>query len=350
MTGKEDRAISEYFIENAFPTEKQEQLVISALEEAEGGLRKSDLTGYCNISQKALEHTLHMLRIHKMVYREENRFYRSMVPYRYPKAYYNAVKQTKYEELDVMDQYAETEECLSRFIVSALNDDTACDCGKCANCLGRDILSNLEVPDIDEIIEIQEELNALYIAIPPRKRWPETNTLDNKLKISIPNEEGLALSKYGETGFGEMVKYDKYTAHIFRRELVKKSAIVINEKLHGQDYYAVTSVPSFSNSQVEMFARQVAKEIGLPYIQLLEKVPGQTAKMKNMQNSFYQYKNAIASFKKKDGIEVPKRIILIDDVVDSRWTLTVCGRLLTANGAERVVPFCLADSSLALGD
>ncbi len=118
----------------------------------------------------------------------------------------------------------------------------------------------------------------------------------------------------------------------------------------SKNYDAVTSVPSFTNSKVEKFARQVAEEIGIPYLQLLEKVPGQQANMKNMQNSYYQYKNAISSFQKKDGTEVPKQIILIDDIVDSKWTLTVCGRLLTSNGAEKVVPFCLADSSLALGD
>lgn len=236
MAGKEDRAISEYFIENAFPTEQQEQQVISALEQAEDGLRKYDFSSYCNISPKALEHTIHILRIHKMIYREGNRYYRSMVPYKYPGVYYSEVKKTKYEELDVMNQYTETKECLSRFIVSELNDDTACNCGKCANCLRKDVLPGLEIPDIDEISEIQEELNALYIEILPRKKWPEINTLDDKTKISIPNEVGLALSRYGEVGIGEMVKFDKYAANYFREELVKRSAIVIIEKLKGKNY------------------------------------------------------------------------------------------------------------------
>lgn len=284
MAGKEDRAISEYFIENAFPTEQQEQQVISALEQAEDGLRKYDFSSYCNISPKALEHTIHILRIHKMIYREGNRYYRSMVPYKYPGVYYSEVKKTKYEELDVMNQYTETKECLSRFIVSELNDDTAYNCGKCANCLRKDVLPGLEIPDIDEISEIQEELNALYIEILPRKKWPEINTLDDKTKISIPNEVGLALSRYGEVGIGEMVKFDKYAANYFREELVKRSAIVIIEKLKGKNYDAVTSVPSFTNSKVEKFARQVAEEIGIPYLQLLEKVPGQQANMKNILN------------------------------------------------------------------
>ena len=38
-------------------------------------------------------------------------------------------------------------------------------------------------------------------------------------------------------------------------------------------------------------------------------------------------------------------LILVDDVVDSKWTLTVCGYLLMQSGCEQVVPFALADSS-----
>ena len=35
----------------------------------------------------------------------------------------------------------------------------------------------------------------------------------------------------------------------------------------------------------------------------------------------------------------------IDDIVDSRWTLTVCGYKLMEAGCEKVFPFALADSS-----
>ena len=42
---------------------------------------------------------------------------------------------------------------------------------------------------------------------------------------------------------------------------------------------------------------------------------------------------------------VSGNILLVDDVVDSRWTLTVCGDILMHNGANKVYPFALADSS-----
>jgi len=64
-----------------------------------------------------------------------------------------------------------------------------------------------------------------------------------------------------------------------------------------------------------------------------------------MQNSSYQCENALNSFDIIENIEIPKNILLVDDVVDSKWTLTVCGYKLMEAGCSKVVPFALADSS-----
>lgn len=37
-------------------------------------------------------------------------------------------------------------------------------------------------------------------------------------------------------------------------------------------------------------------------------------------------------------------VLLIDDIVDSRWTLTVIGNLLMQAGSGAVYPFALADA------
>ena len=44
-------------------------------------------------------------------------------------------------------------------------------------------------------------------------------------------------------------------------------------------------------------------------------------------------------------LQAGKGLLLMDDMVDSRWTLTVCGYRLMEAGAEKVYPFALADSS-----
>ena len=66
-----------------------------------------------------------------------------------------------------------------------------------------------------------------------------------------------------------------------------------------------------------------------------------------MENSCFQCKNAQESFGFKKGEEnnIHNCILLIDDMVDSRWTLTVCGDILIRAGVHHVYPFTLATTS-----
>ena len=64
-----------------------------------------------------------------------------------------------------------------------------------------------------------------------------------------------------------------------------------------------------------------------------------------MLNSSYQCGNAMRSFNLLDGVEVPDKVLLVDDVVDSRWTLPACGYFLSQGGCGEIYPFALADSS-----
>jgi ATP-dependent DNA helicase RecQ len=64
-----------------------------------------------------------------------------------------------------------------------------------------------------------------------------------------------------------------------------------------------------------------------------------------MKNSSHQCENALKSFCINKNANIPKRTILIDDIVDSRWTLTVCGDILMNSGCKKIIPFALADSS-----
>jgi ATP-dependent DNA helicase RecQ len=69
----------------------------------------------------------------------------------------------------------------------------------------------------------------------------------------------------------------------------------------------------------------------------------QNQPQKQMQNSYHQASNVQRAF------EVNRSMlgngILVDDIVDSRWTLTVIGSLLREAGADTVYPVALADAS-----
>lgn len=346
MVGKEDKTIQEYFINTAFPTAEEEEKVIEALEEhAASGLKIKELERYCNLNSKALNRSVMFLVNHDIIYYDSGKYYRSANPYRFQGDHYEEVRQTKREEIRELQRFIDTTDCYSKFVVHALNDYTGEDCGKCANCVGGDILNDIEAATTEEINAVQERFNRLYIEILPRKRWPEIDSrFDMSTVIGVPNEVGMALCKYGDAGYGEMVAHDKYHADAFRDELVEQAAVALRTQIGRRGYQAITNIPSSRNNKVADFARRLAAKMGYAYMDLLE-ASGQGQQQKKMMNGVYQCRNAKAKIKMKPGARVPKKIILVDDMVDSKWTLTVAGRLLTLHGCESVFPFCLADSS-----
>ena len=69
---------------------------------------------------------------------------------------------------------------------------------------------------------------------------------------------------------------------------------------------------------------------------------------KKMHNSFQQAGNLDGVFgvDQKNVLEAP--CLLVDDIVDSRWTLTVVAALLRRSGCESVLALALARNSLAM--
>ena len=63
-----------------------------------------------------------------------------------------------------------------------------------------------------------------------------------------------------------------------------------------------------------------------------------------MQNSVQQLRNAHGKLGIDGAAVRPGPVLLVDDLVDSGWTLTVAGWLLRANGSGPVHPFALADA------
>ena len=66
-----------------------------------------------------------------------------------------------------------------------------------------------------------------------------------------------------------------------------------------------------------------------------------------MRNSAHQAANVDGAFRVREGIALAVEsgpVLLIDDVVDSRWTMTEIGRVLRRAGFAAVIPVALASS------
>jgi ATP-dependent DNA helicase RecQ len=106
----------------------------------------------------------------------------------------------------------------------------------------------------------------------------------------------------------------------------------------------VTSIPSrTAGGLVTAFATSLAEELGLPYVACLTST-ADGRPQSSMQNSVLQLENARAKLGLDAGAVRPGAVLVVDDLVDSRWTLTVAGSLLRAAGSGPVLPFALAEA------
>lgn len=339
MHGKEDSDILEYFRNTAFPSEREAEDVYNYIKNnSDVGLYK--LTSGLNISMGRISNALKFLINEEYIYNIDGQYYPTTTPFRYNKAHYDEITKQRENEYDQMLDLMSTDNCFNRFIVNALDDDTEEKCGICANCLGYEEYPAKASAQAKEVAA--NYLEKQYYVIEPRVRWAETSHT-RMVKIGTPNEKGICLSRYGHPIYGELVKKGKYEDHFFGNELVEKSAQVLAPFVAEHKIAALTYVPSLRSGIVCDFAGRLAEKLGLPCLTLLEKTDAE--QQKEMENSSFQCENAQRSFAIAECVVSPKSILLVDDMVDSRWTITVCGDILTKAGAEHVYPYVLASTS-----
>ncbi|MFL5677073.1 MAG: ATP-dependent DNA helicase RecG, partial [Chloroflexota bacterium] len=157
------------------------------------------------------------------------------------------------------------------------------------------------------------------------------------------NESGMALSMFGDAGFGREVQRGKNVDRGFSADLVAASARAIQDRWRPSPAPTwVTALPSIARPGiVRDFAARLAAALGIPFVDALTVREGGLPQ-KAMQNSFQQAHNALAKLDVMADRVLPGPVLLVDDIVDTRWTLTVAGWLLQTNGSGPVHPFALA--------
>lgn len=340
MYGKEDEEILNYFINTAFPTEQETKKIIDFVGDRDG-VRIGQIVSAMNIRKSRIDKALAFLINDGFIRKDQGTYYITPKKFVYDREHYDAVTAIRKNEMEQMKRLAQTKECYSKYIVSCLDDKTAKECGHCSNCLGKEIIPSAVS---EKYIHIAEEyVNKLIIPIEPRKKWA-SSSVTRATKIEHINQTGFCISKYGDAGYGALVKQGKYAKEKrFSDALAGKSAEILRPFVQENKIRHICCVPSLRSDLVKEFTLRLALSLKLEFVDALEKT--EARQQKEMENSAHQCANAYTSFWVKDGVRIPKNILLVDDVVDSRWTFTVCGYRLMEAGAEKVYPFALADSS-----
>lgn len=343
LSGREDDDIQEYFIESAFPPVEAMASILDALA-ASGGLSMNQLLARVNVSRSVADRALKLLEIDGAV---EIMFDKKAVYYRTQNAWHPDIERTnritalRRAELAQMQSYVAHRGCLMEFLARALDDPEAKPCGLCANCQGRGFRAEASA---ELIKQASEFLGRVDIVLEPKKRWPQDMILSETSVIpgELRNAAGRSLCYYGDAGWGRLVREGKYDRGRFDDQLVDASARLILERWQPEPFPEwVTAIPSRRHpALVYDFASRLAVALGIPFVEALMRT-SDAAEQKLMANSSMQARNVAGTL---EAIEHLPRgsALLIDDIIDSGWTLTLAGWLLRSKGSGLVHPFTLA--------
>ena len=353
LAGAEDDQIADFFIRTAFPTEAEVTQILTALREAKGPLKRADLQKRVNLSGGKLEDALKFLSLEypAPIQKTERGYVRNPVRWTMPSERIERLTNLRREEQREMQAYMVTRECLMQFLARALGDTAGGPCGKCANCAGAHFDSKIPVGLGEAAAAF---LNTLELPIEPRRYWPQIVGFEGKtgkIQKEFQCQTGRAMCRWGDPGIGDMVKVGKQQTGRFSDELVKRAVEMVQNRWKPYPHPAwVTCVPSLRHaSMVQDFAARLADALRLPFVPCVRKVK-ETEPQKTRQNSVQQAQNLEYAFGVEARLVNSSPVLLVDDMVDSRWTFTVVGFKLLQAGSGPVFPFALADSSAGDGD
>ena len=348
MNGDEDDEIADYFIRTAFPSREDVEQVLAVLRDAECPLTVPKLQRLVNLSWGKVEQILKFLEVESPapVQKIESGYVLNPVPWEMPVERIRRITNLRRQEQERMEAYMASRSCLMEFLAAELNDPNAKPCGKCMNCGG-----HLLAHDYPEALTraALDFLDRLEKAIEPRTKWPWGMTerdMCGRIALEHRAMEGRALCRWGDQRLGELVRLGKQDGNHFAEELVEAAVRSIKDRWRPVPAPLwVTCVPSRRHLMlVPDFARRLARRLGLPFLECVHKVHD-TAPQKTRANGFQQAHNLSRAFDVDSASVWSKPLLLVDDVVDSRWTFTVVTSLLRRAGSGPVFPFALADSS-----
>jgi ATP-dependent DNA helicase RecQ len=200
--------------------------------------------------------------------------------------------------------------------------------------------------DAQLVREAIEFLRGTSLPFEPRKQWPSGGMprygLKGKIRPEHLAEPGRALCMWADAGWGRLVQEGKYVHRHFSDELVKACADLVRKWNPPPAPTWVTCIPSLRHPKlVPDFARSLALELALPFREAIVKT-GVRPEQKTMANSTQQARNVDGSLAVIDERLLAGPVLLVDDMVDSRWTLTVATWLLRTKGTGEVWPLALA--------
>lgn len=355
LPGPEDRDIWRYFATSSMPSQERADAVLAAL--AEGStLSTPALEARVDIRRSPLELLLKVLAVDGAVERVSGGWRATGTPWVYDAERYGRIAAARTAEQDAMERYEHLDSCRMAFLTTQLDDPDASACGRCDVCAGQWYPTDV---DPDQQSRARDTLDRVGVPIDPRRSWPSgLDRLGVALKGRIPPgeqaEEGRVVARLSDLGWGgplrDLFRSDEQDVPLdteLPAPLAGACLRVLSEWDWPRRPVAVVCVPSVSRPHlVSSVAEGIARAGRLAYLGALDLAPGaglldarvnSAFRVRDLSDRFWVGEQLAAGLEGLSGAPV----LLVDDLVTSRWTIAVAARLLRRAGAGAVLPFAL---------
>ncbi|MEU4405563.1 RecQ family ATP-dependent DNA helicase [Streptosporangium sp. NPDC023963] len=348
LPGAEDRDIWAYFASLAFPPEPVVRSVLAALEEG-GVMSTAALENRVDLSRSRLETMLKVLDVDGAVRRVKGGWESTGEPWGYDAPRYARVAAEREAEQRAMLEYLDTTGCREEFLRRRLDDDTASPCGRCDNCTGVH-----RSPEVDEqaVRSAADRLQRPGVDVEARKQWPTgLADLKGRIRPELGAEPGRALGRLTDIGWGNRLRgllADGAADGPVPDDVFAAVIKVLSSWEWAQRPVGVVAVPSGSRPQlVRSLAERLAQVGRLSYLGDLGYRSGPPGRQFNSAQRVQAIRGTLAMPAALGpavaGAKGP--VLLVDDLVDTGWTMTLGAAMLRHAGAPAVLPLALAVTS-----
>jgi ATP-dependent DNA helicase RecQ len=344
LPSPQDSDIWSYFASVAFPSEAMVRRVIEVLE-PERAQSTAALEPLVDLSRSRLEMVLKVLDVDGAVRRVKGGWIGTGQPWVYDEQRYRKLDEARRREQQAMLDYQATGDCRMAFLRAQLDDPelvTGAACGRCDNCSGDRYDPKVE----SAAVEIaQQRLQRPGVELSPRRQWPAGMS---KLGINLSGRitdgpaTGRVIGRLTDLGWGTRLRrlLDAPDAPL-PADMLDAAVAVLAAWRWDLRPVAVMGLDSDSHPILIGSVVDGLAELGrLTNLGTLRYRPGRPKV--TAVNSAYRVAALNDSWEVPDlgGVEGP--ILLIDDLTDTGWTLTMAARVLRRAGADEVLPFALA--------
>ncbi|MBB2774380.1 UNVERIFIED_ORG: ATP-dependent DNA helicase RecQ [Mycolicibacterium obuense] len=343
LPGREDQEVWRYFASVAFPSEAMVRNVIDALE-TDRPQSTPALEPLVDLNRSRLEMVLKVLDVDGAVRRVKGGWLSTGAPWSYDEPRYRKLDEARRREQQAMLDYQSTDGCRMAFLRRQLDDPELREgdrCGRCDNCTGNRLSAEVDATAAEDT---RQRLMRPGVELSPRKQWPSGLAklgLDLSGRIHDGPATGRVIGRLTDLGWGARLRkvLDEPDAEV-SDDVVRAAIDVLAAWNWQQRPVAVLAMDSETHPiLIRSLARRLAELGRLIDLGTLQYRPGR--RPVTAANSAYRVAALRDSWETPD-LDVNGPVLLVDDLTDTGWTLTMAARVVRSAGAPEVLPFALA--------